>query len=59
MTTTRTGRTTKDNSKKHPYVREQWMKAKREGRPKQVWVWDEPMYGDIRYGHWEKVEVTT
>lgn len=27
----------KDNSRKHPYVREQWMRTKREGRPKQTW----------------------
>jgi hypothetical protein len=34
----------KNNSHKHPYEREKWMKAKKVGRPKQIWV----------DGHWEK-----
>ena len=29
---------TKDNSKKKPYEREQWMRRKREGRAKQVFI---------------------
>ena len=29
---------TKDNSRKKSYEREQWMKGKKIGRPKQVWV---------------------
>ncbi len=40
-----------------------WMEKKRQGRPKQVWVWDEELINmravDIvdgnRLGHWEKV----
>ena len=28
----------KDNTKKKPYEREQWMRRKREGRPRQVYV---------------------
>jgi len=50
---------TKDNDHKHPQQREEWMKGKKIGRPKQVWVWDkEPitLYGTKfkGQGHWEK-----
>jgi hypothetical protein len=36
MTTTQNGRPLKDNSRKHAYDREQWIKTKKAGRPKQV-----------------------
>ena len=29
---------TKDNDHKHPQQREEWMKGKKIGRPKQMWV---------------------
>jgi len=38
-------RKTKNNDNKHYQAREAWLKAKRQGRPKQVFV----------NGHWEKV----
>jgi hypothetical protein len=49
--------TGKDNSRKQPYKREQWIAAKREGRPKQVWVM-EGVLGkpETITGHWEKVK---
>jgi hypothetical protein len=31
-------RATKDNSKKHPQQRDEWMRGKKIGRRKQVWV---------------------
>ena len=37
---------TKDNRNKHPHLREQWIKAKREGRTKQVW--------NVEKSAWEK-----
>jgi len=49
---------TKDNSNKHPRQREEFIEGKKFGRPKQVWVWDEPVQPeetDDRKGHWEKV----
>jgi hypothetical protein len=48
----------KDNSKKHPHMREEFTQGKKIGRPKQTWVWDEPVREeetDDRKGHWEKV----
>lgn len=49
----------KDNSRKHPYVREQWIKSKRANRPKQKWVQDVPfdvlLAEDESRGHWERV----
>lgn len=42
----------KDNSKKRPYDREQWMKGKKIGRPKQVYNFGEGLpYG---MGYWVK-----
>jgi hypothetical protein len=47
---------TKDNSNKRPYEREQWMKAKKLGRPKQVYVYDNGYgWSGEGQGHWEKV----
>lgn len=49
---------TKDNSRKHPHMREEWMAGKKLGRPKQIWVWDAtPMeeIGETDIGHWEKI----
>jgi predicted porin len=42
---------------KHPQNREAWARKKREGRPKQVWVWDfKPSENDkVPAGHWDKV----
>lgn len=56
------GRATKDNSAKHPMQRDEWMQAKKIGRPKQVWHADEVMT-DVTTGNilgvvegcWEKV----
>lgn len=51
-------RATKNNDNKHPHVREEWMKGKRIGRPKQAWV----PGGFVEHtgqpfdGHWEKVK---
>jgi hypothetical protein len=39
----------KENNRKNHIAREALARRKREGRPKQVWVWDE--IG--RRGHWE------
>ena len=36
MTDSRRGK--KQNQTKHPYAREQWMKRKKQGRPKQVFI---------------------
>ncbi len=41
---------TKDHSKKHPRMAEEWQKGKRIGRPKQVWIVTDAVNG----GHWEK-----
>lgn len=49
------GRTTKDNSQKHPMQRDEWMEAKKIGRPKQRWVWDGPIELGWTTGHWEKI----
>lgn len=52
------GRASKDNSRKHPMQREDWMKGKKIGRTKQVWVWDTSTMtlGVLQQtGHWEKV----
>ena len=43
---------TKDNSRKKFREHEDWMKGKKLGRPKQVWIIDNAA-GD---GHWEKVK---
>lgn len=48
---------TKDNSKKLHRNREEWQKGKRIGRPKQAWVFDEPLAvaaGEQPTGHWER-----
>ena len=48
----------KDNSKKKYREHAEFEKAKKIGRKKQVWVWDEPMAvaaGEQPTGHWEKV----
>ena len=41
----------KDNSKKNYRANEEWKAAKKLGRKKQRWVWEEPMAPS---GHWEK-----
>jgi hypothetical protein len=47
-------RATKDNSKKHPQQRDEWMKGKKIGRKKQVWV---PLNeGAGPEGLWSKVQ---
>jgi hypothetical protein len=46
-----TERKRKDNSRKHPGEREMWQHRKREGRLKQVWVWDDGFHVT---GHWER-----
>jgi hypothetical protein len=51
--------TLKDNSKKLYRNHTEWMKGKRLGRPKQQWVFEEPMAvaaGEQPSGHWEKVQ---
>jgi hypothetical protein len=50
---------TKDNSRKQPYQREQWMLGKKLGRPKQRWVYDNGTHwAGVGSGHWEKVNDT-
>jgi hypothetical protein len=49
---------TKDNSRKKYREREDWLKGKKVGRVKQVWVWEEPLAaptGEQPTGHWEKI----
>ena len=48
---------TKDNSRKLYSNRKDWMAGKKLGRPKQAWVWEEPMVmpaGEQPTGHWTK-----
>jgi hypothetical protein len=48
---------TKDNSNKHPHIREEFTKGKKLGRPKQRWVSAVWYAGTLReLGHWEKVQ---
>lgn len=51
-------RATKNNDNKHPRQADEFREGKRLGRPKQVWVFDEPLAvapGEQPTGHWEKV----
>lgn len=51
-------RKTKDNSRKKYREAKEWAEGKKIGRPKQVWVFDEPLTaasGEQPSGHWEKV----
>lgn len=57
MSNTRRGK--KLNNNKHYGAKAEFLKHQREGRPKQVWVWEEPMNvpaGEQPTGHWEKVQ---
>lgn len=53
----------KDNSNKKFRENEEWMKGKKIGRPKQLWVWDKldsagvghAYPGPTSVGHWQKV----
>jgi hypothetical protein len=48
----------KNNDNKKYRENAEWQAGKKLGRPKQVWVWDEPMAvaaGIQPEGHWEKV----
>ena len=47
-------RTLKDNSNKHPHMRDEWTKGKKIGRRKQEWVVTEGP-GGSRIGLWKKV----
>lgn len=41
----------------NPHARDEFQAAKKIGRPKQVWIWDEPEREeetDDRKGHWGK-----
>lgn len=47
---------TKDNSRKKHRENEEFQKGKKLGRPKQVWVLEEPLNvpaGEQPSGHWE------
>lgn len=44
---------TKDNSRKKPAEREDWMAGKKVGRPKQIWV-EDTNDSISKTGHWEK-----
>ena len=46
----------KENTQKNGRANDLWQEHKRQGRPKQVWVWDVPpgAAGDEGQGHWEK-----
>lgn len=49
---------TKDNSRKKHRENEEFQKGKKLGRPKQLWVPEEPLAtaaGEQPTGHWEKV----
>jgi hypothetical protein len=43
---------TKNNGNKKYRENEEWQKAKKLGRRKQLWVWDDEAN---KIGHWEKV----
>ena len=52
----------KTNNDKNPQAREEWMKGKKIGRPKQIWVEHEEINIEeilglkpLVNGHWEKV----
>lgn len=53
------GRATKDNSAKHPMQRDEWMKGKKVGRPKQEFVTitgrDENGVEHVLQTYWRKV----
>lgn len=41
------------------HAHDEWAEGKKIGRPKQVWVWDEPINvaaGEQPDGHWEKTK---
>jgi hypothetical protein len=46
---------TKDNSNKHPHMREEWMEAKKIGRKKQRGVSGFVEHTGQPFGYWEKV----
>ena len=54
------GRGKKLNRDKNARAHDEWMKGKRLGRRKQVWVWEMDLQSEIPLpdqtkGHWEKV----
>ena len=47
----------KENNKKNHAAREKWLQSKKEGRPKQTYVYNNGTHWEgAGSGHWEKVK---